>query len=86
MPMIFPLVIAMISWDSQHHNYLDVWLSVGSMRWQIIMTERWDMVGPCWNPPGFILCCCKMLSMAMQQDPIEDGGTDSIYFWPILGA
>ena len=25
-------------------------------------------------------------SMAMQQEPIEDGGTDSIYFWPIFEA
>ena len=25
-------------------------------------------------------------SMAMQQEPIEDGGTDSIYFWPIFQA
>ena len=26
------------------------------------------------------------VSMAMQQEPIEDGGTDSIYFWPIFQA
>ena len=25
-------------------------------------------------------------SMAMQQEPIEDGGTDSIYVWPIFQA
>ena len=24
--------------------------------------------------------------MAMQQEPIDDGGTDSIYFWPIVQA
>ena len=24
--------------------------------------------------------------MAMQQEPIEDGGTDSIYVWPMFQA
>ena len=28
----------------------------------------------------------EMMSMAMTQEPIEDGGTDSTYFWPIFQA
>ena len=34
-----------------------------------------------WKLPFFM--CCEGPSVAMTQDPIEDGGTDSIYFRPI---
>ena len=39
---------------------------------------------PTWNFSKVLKNLGDIGSMAMQQEPIEDGGTDSIYFWPMF--